>query len=174
MGGEGGPKRSGVGVELNKQKNTYIIHLYGWSAWWTWVEKQCAKENKPNNIKALESKKVLGETKLQDRCRKSEVEKKNFLNRYYHVRPKENDGSQNGMFTTKLNVECTPKRLRDFDDFETGEISSQKRRKSEISENQIIGEGLEGNTHFALPNLNNSNPNLDSGECGRLGPRPTL
>ena len=140
------------------------------------MEKQCEKENKPEKIKALEGKKLLGERKLQDRCRKSEVEKKNFLKRYYHVRSKEDEGSQkpNGMFTTKLNVECTPKRLRDFDDFETGEISSQKRRKSEISENQIIGEGLEGNTHFALPNFNNSNTNLDSGECGRLGPRPTL
>ena len=78
------------------------------------------------------------------------------------------------MFITRVNGECTPKRLRDFEDFETGEISSQKRRKEEFSENQIIGEGLEGNTHFALPNLNISNPNLESGECGRLGPRPTL
>ena len=90
--------------------------------------------------------------------RKSEEEKTRFVEKYYPVknRPKKSieEKEPKGTVLTKTNGECTPKRFRDYEHFETGEFASpQKRRKSNISKNLNFGEGLGTGTLSAMRNF---------------------
>ena len=118
-----------MGVKDPRNKNTYITHLYGWSAWWSMVERQ----NRPERNKAPVGQKLTELEKSKNRFQKSETERLKFMEKFY---PRSNDNRPKESYEVekpKRNVHteggCTPKRSRDFDFLEKGEIESRSKKK---------------------------------------------
>ena len=118
-----------MGVKDPRNKNTYITHLYGWSAWWSMVERQ----NRPEKNKAPVCQKLTELEKSKDRFQKSETEKLKFIEKFYprstDHRPKESYEVEKPKRNVHTEGGCTPKRSRDFDFLEKGEIESPSKRK---------------------------------------------
>ena len=128
LGGEARPEMVG-------RNNNYMMHLFGWSAWWSWVTKQAVKENGHEQSNISKDRKSLVENrKLQQRIKKSEEEKAKFVDKYYigKNRPKKSNVEEEpkGKLFTGTNGGCTPKRLRNCENFKTGELKVHRRKEN--------------------------------------------
>ena len=73
-------KQTKGGGEQPRHKNNYITQLYGWSAWWSMVE----RKSRPEKQQKAPVCPVLSELeKSKHRFRKSETERIKFLEKYY-------------------------------------------------------------------------------------------
>ena len=124
------------------------MKLYGWSTWWSRVEKCLDKINRH------EQTTKSTDTNMKDNGRKSQTEKLRFLKRYYQNYD-ENKCKEKKFCTEEkvprsdFNGGGTPiKRLRENDDYIHGENSSpfkKIRTKTEMS----FGEGGDHSTDFS-------------------------
>ena len=110
-------------------ENNYIIHLYGWKAWWL------------NATKVRHEKSSVTGTKETTRSsvEKSEVEKAKFIAKFYPImtetRPTKNEYGEEKLKEidiTKLSSRCTPKRGRELDDFSDIESPSKRNNSKSI------------------------------------------
>ena len=109
-------------------ENNYIIHLYGWRAWWL------------NATKVKHEKSSVTGTKetTTSRVKKSEVEKAKFIAKFYptvtKIRPTKSEYGEEKpkeINITKLSSSCTPKRGRELYDF--SDIESPSKRNNSKS-----------------------------------------
>ena len=73
------PAETRIRSVKQKTKNNYITKLYGWSAWWSMVERQ----NRPDKSQVPVYQKLSSLEKSKFRFRKSEAEKIRFIEKYH-------------------------------------------------------------------------------------------
>ena len=142
-------RRIATKIKHCDKSNNYIMKLYGWSTWWSRVEKCLDKNNRHE-----QTAKLTDTPSMKDNGRKSQEEKKRFLKRYYQNYD-ENKCNEKKFCTEEkvprsdFNGGGTPiKRLRKNDDYINGGNSSpfkKIRNKTEMS----FGEGGDHSTDFS-------------------------